>query len=129
MSEEVLNLNFTWKTRETPLKLLDDLHISWGPDLENLIVPKVSTTIAEFYQGKKGEYHILYARCPLFLPENEVIETLIHELEHYYLTKVLKNLGISTWRHGLYPEWITSEPSFHRKERVRMYGSCHMVML
>ena len=111
MNEEGLNLNFRVNFRETPLKLLDDLYISWGPDIENLIVPKVSTTIAVFYQGKKGEYHILYANYPLFLPENEVIETLIHELEHYYLTKVLKNLGISTWRHGLYPEWITSEPS------------------
>lgn len=68
--------------------------------------------ICRFEWDKEEETFLIsfnYEREPF---NNEKIESLCHELEHYDLTKLLKSWNISTGKSGLYPEWITSNPSF-----------------
>jgi hypothetical protein len=47
------------------------------------------------------------------LRERKIIKTLIHELEHYELTKLLLSWAIPAWLHPfiIYPEWVHSNPS------------------
>ena len=96
-----------------PLVIFEDLAVHWGFDTVNFKVAKWPNELAIFYFGRVDRrFHILFSRYPAFLSEDELIETLLHELEHYVLTRILKRLGVKANGNGLYPEWITSKPSF-----------------
>jgi hypothetical protein len=71
--------------------------------------------ISHFEWNEKEEaFYIVfgYDREPF---NDEKIEALCHEFEHYHLTKLLKSIKIPPHKNGLYPEWITSNPSFFTK--------------
>jgi len=105
-------MNYEMHSPEIPLMIFEDLLVHWGVDIVNLKVAKWPSEVAIFYFGCGDQrFHILFSRYPGFLSEDELLETLLHEMEHYDLTRILRKLGIKSNVHGLYPEWIISKPS------------------
>jgi len=113
------------------MRFLDDLEIffAYNSSLGKRIQAELSFTwIDEGENGRSREaWVILFA--PLMRREkmqNQLPEVLVHELEHYYVAKLLLSwniparLSIMTERNGQYayldlspyPEWTHSEPSY-----------------
>lgn len=46
------------------------------------------------------------------LEGDALVGTLVHELEHYDMWKLLKHMGIKPDDEKEYPEWVHSAPSY-----------------
>lgn len=119
-------MSWEWYLREiggTGLRILPDLEIC------SLVGMRFYERTFFVWNEKEQRYYIAFNYEDLREGFNdEQIEGLCHELEHYYLTKLLKTLAIPT-RKGLYPEWITSNPSFiypHKSCKPQFYNSCNV---
>ena len=64
------------------------------------------------YVNTHKAFFILLRKEDEFYTEQDQIETLLHELEHYDISKTLLAIGIPPSRgQALYPEWVHSNPS------------------